>query len=402
MDDAGKQYQRSYIPQELLAELNKVNNRLLIGIPCERHSFEKRLALTPEAVDLLTDAGHQVLVESGAGLGINYSDNHFSEAGAQIVGTAEEAYQADIILKILPPLPDEVAWMKPRSTVFSLIPFTLLPQETFEAMMHKRINAMAYDLMEDEHGRFPFLNLISEIEGTAVINIASSMLSTIQGGKGVLLGGVPGVAPTELIIVGAGAAGTIAARTALALGATVKLFDNDLEKLRMAQQMIGQKVFTSNFHPKVLQNAFRSADVVIGAMNYMKANRRYLVAEDLIRTMKKGALIIDLRISQGGCFETTCGLSPSDPEAFEQYGVLHYCKQSISNIVPRTASMAFSNVLVSLLTMLGDAGSVQGLIKEDECFRSGVYIYSGKPVNNYVSSRFNILSNNINIYLSAF
>ncbi len=396
------QSQSAYIPQELLKELTKVSNRLLIGIPCERVGAERRLALTPEAVDILTDAGHHVMIESGAGLGINYSDNHFSEAGAEIVSTPDEVYKADIILKILPPLPIEVAMMKPRTTLFSMMQFNLFEQSAYELMMSKRINALAYELMVDEQDTYPILSIISEIEGTASLTIASGLLSNTQGGKGVLLGGIPGIAPTEVIIIGAGMAGTAAARVALGMGALVKVFDNDINRLRKLQKVLGQKIFTSNFHPKVLHNAFQSADVVIGAMRYLNVSRRYMIAEELIRTMKKGALIIDLRISQGGCFETTCCLSPKDPEMFEQFGVLHYCKPNISNSVARTTSMAFSNVFVSLLLMLGDVGSVQGMIKEDKCFRAGVYMYSGKPVNSYVSTHFNILSNNLDIYLSAF
>lgn len=397
-----RQGQGAYIPQELLKEITKVNNRLLIGIPREKKEGEKRLALTPEAVEILTDAGHQVLLETGAGLGINYSDNRYSEAGAQIVSTPQDVYQADIILKILPPSPEEVTMMKPRATLFSMIHFSLFQQEAFEAMCAKRINAVAYELMVDDKEQYPILSILSEIEGTTAVTIASSLLSNTQGGKGLLLGGIPGIAPTEVVIVGAGTAGTVAARAALGMGATVKVFDNDIQKLRTLQNVVGQRVFTSNYHPKVLHNAFLSADVVIGAMSYFNVRRRYLIAEDLIRDMKKGALIIDLRMHQGGCFETTCCLSPSDPEIFEQYGVLHYCKPSISNSVARTTSMAFSNIFVSMLTSLGDSGSIQGMIKDDRCFRAGVYMYSGKPVNNYVSNQFNILSNNLDIYLSAF
>jgi alanine dehydrogenase len=194
----------------------------------------------------------------------------------------------------------------------------------------------------------------------------------------------------------------MAARAALGMGATVKIFDNDINKLRMVQQVLGQKVFTSNFHPKVLHNAFRTADVVIGAMSYINVQRKYIIAADLIRTMKKGALIIDLRVSQGGCFETTCCLSASEPDVFEQFGVLHYCKPNISNSVARTTSMAFSNIFVPLLLLLGDTGSIQAMVKEENCFRSGIYLYSGKPVNSYVSNHFNIASNNPDIYLSAF
>ena len=398
----GKQGQGVYIPQELLKELSKVNNRLLIGIPCERVEDERRLALTPEAVDMLTDRGHHVLVETGAGLGINYSDNHYSEAGAEIVATPAEVYQADVILKILPPLAAEVAMMKQRATLFSTVQFNVFSQEAFELMMAKRVTAIAYELLADETQCCPVLNVISEIEGTASISIASELLSNTQGGKGILLGGIPGVSPTEVVIIGAGNAGTVAARAAMALGAFVKVFDDDINKLRTIQQVLGQGLFTSTFHPNVLQNAFRSADVVIGAMRYINSRHRYIIAEDMIRTMKRGALVIDLRINQGGCFETTCCLCPSDPAIFEQYGVLHYCKQNISNYVARTTSMALSNIFVPMLFQLGNAGAVQGMVKSDPGFKSGVYMYCGKPVNNYVSNRFGLSSNNIDLYLSAF
>lgn len=398
----GKPVQGAYIPQELLKEISKISNRLLIGIPCERNEEERRLALTPEAVDMLTDCGHHVWVETGAGLGINYSDNHFSEAGAQIVSTPAEVFQADIILKILPPLPAEVALMKSRMTLFSTVHFKRFAQEAFEMMMAKRIHAVSYELLADNQQKSPVLNVISEIEGTAAITIASELLSNTQGGKGILLGGIPGVSPTEVVIIGAGHAGTVAARAALALGASVKVFDDDINKLRTIQQVLGHGLFTSNFHPNVLHNAFRGADVVIGALRYINTSHRYVIAEELIRTMKKGALVIDLRISQGGCFETTCCLLPSDPNVFEQYGVLHYCKPDISNRVARTTSMAFSNIFVPLLLGLGDAGSIQSLIKADNGFRSGVYMYCGKPVNSYVSNHFNLSSNSLDLYLSAF
>ncbi|MBP3517457.1 MAG: alanine dehydrogenase [Parabacteroides sp.] len=397
-----KQGQGVYIPQELLKELGKVNNRLLIGIPCERVEGERRLALTPEAVDMLTDRGYRVLVETGAGLGINYSDSHYSEAGAEIVATPAEVFQADIILKILPPLITEVMMMKPRTTLFSTVQFNTFSQETFELMMAKRITAVAYELLADDRQRCPVLNLISEIEGTTSITVASELLSNTQGGKGILLGGIPGVSPTEVVIIGAGNAGTVATRAAMALGASVKVFDDDINKLRTIQQVLGQGLFTSTFHPNVLQNAFRSADVVIGAMRYVNTRRRYIIAEDMIRIMKRGALLIDLSINQGGCFETTCCLRPSDPEVFEQYGVLHYCRQNISNRVARTTSMALSNVFVPMLFQLGDAGSVQGKIKSDPGFKSGVYMYGGKPVNEYISRHFGLSSNHIDIYLFAF
>ncbi len=394
--------QEAYIPQELLEEIRKMGNRLLIGIPRERCEEERRLPLTPEAVAMLVDRGHRVLVESGAGLGISYGDNHYSEAGAEIVDTPAEVFQVDLILKILPPLPAEVSMMRPRATVFSLVQLGLFAREAFELMMAKRITAISYEQMADEYDRTPLLYVTAEIEGAASITIASELLSNARGGKGILLGGIPGVSPTEVVIVGAGNAGTVAARAALALGASVKVFDDDINKLRMIQQVLGQGLFTSTFHPNVLRNAFRSADVVIGAMRYINTRHRYVIATDLVRTMKKGALVIDLRIGQGGCFETTCCLSREDPAVFERFGVLHYCKLNISNRVARTTSMAYSNIFVPLLLSLGNAGSVQGMVKSDKGFRLGVYMYCGKVVNGYVANHFNMPSNNLDLYLSAF
>lgn len=292
--------------------------------------------------------------------------------------------------------------MRPRSVLFSLIPFNLFDPRAFELMMAKRITAIAYELMADERGHFPVLNVTSEIEGAASITVASELLSNAQGGKGILLGGIPGVSPTEVVIVGAGNAGTVAARAALALGVSVKVFDDDIGKLRRIQQALGQGLFTSTFHPNVLHNAFRSADVAIGAMRYINARRRYVIAADMIRAMKRGALVIDLRVSQGGCFETTCGLSRKGPAIFERYGVLHYCQLDVSNRVARTTSMAYSNIFVPMLFSLGDAGSVQGMAKSDRGFRGGVYMYYGKAVNSYVSNHFNLPSSDLDLYLSAF
>ena len=326
----------AYIPQELLKEISKASNRLLIGIPCERVEGERRLALTPEAVDMLIGRGHRVLVEAGAGLGINYSDNHYSEAGAEIVATPAEVYQADIILKILPPLTAEVMMMKPRTTLFSTVQFNTFSHEAFELMMAKRITAIAYELLADDMQRCPVLNVISEIEGTASITIASELLSNTQGGKGILLGGIPGVSPTEVVVIGAGNAGTVATRAAMALGASVKVFDDDINKLRTIQQVLGQGLFTSTFHPNVLQNAFRSADVVIGAMRYINTRRRYIIAEDMIRLMKRvghrppdqpGRLFRDdlLPLSfRSGCFRAVWRVALLHAEHQQPCGAYHF------------------------------------------------------------------------------
>lgn len=395
--------QQYYIPQELLRKLGNIGSRLIIGIPKERFDGEKRVALTPEAVDILTGYGHQVIIESGAGLGINYSDNHYSEAGAEIVDSPALVFQSDIIIKISPPIPEEVALMRPRITVCSFVPQHLFKGDAFRLMMNKRITAIDYGFLLDEEKSYsPIMSAVADIEGYSAISIASDLLSNNHGGKGILLGSVAGVSPTEIVIIGAGNAGSNAARAAIALGASVKVFDSNICRLKKIQQRLGYSVFTSNFHPNVLKNAFQSADVVIGALHTDNPEHRYVIAEELISTMKKGALIIDLRISQGGCFETTCGLTKNDPEIFEQYGVLHFCKPFISNYAARTTSMAFSNLFVPMLTRIGDLGGVQNYIKTDKGFKNGVYLYQGKAVNNFISTPFNVKSNNIDIYLTAF
>ena len=400
--ERGTRFQQVYVPQELLQALDNVNNRLLLGIPREQDKSERRLPLTPEAIAILTQAGHRVWVETGAGLGINYSDSHFTEAGAEIKATPQEVYQADIILKILPPTLAEVDSMRPRTMLLSFVPLNNLSKEVFLRMIAKRITAVAYELITDGWNRIPMLNVTSEIEGAASITIASELLSNTQGGKGILLGGIPGVSPTEVVIIGAGNAGTVAARAAIALGAFVKVFDDDLNKLRTIHQTLGQGLFTSTFHPNVLQNAFRSADVVIGAMRYINSRHHFVISKELIHVMKKGALLIDLRISQGGCFETTCCLSPTDPPLFEQYGVLHYARANVSNRVARTTSMAYSNIIVPLLLGMSDAGSLVGWISRNHGFHEGVYLYNGAPVNEYVAHSFNLTSNNLDLFLSAF
>jgi alanine dehydrogenase len=388
-------------PQELLKELNNTKYPLSLGIPKENLKIEKRLAFTPEAVDMVIDAGHRVILEEGAGSGVNYSDTDYSESGAEI-GARKQVFECDLIFKIAPPTPDEIALMKKKATVCSMLQLPDISMETIQAMAEKSIHAVGYELISPDGLTFPVRNSISEIEGSASISVASELLSNEKGGKGVLMGGVPGVSPAEVVIIGAGVAGTVAARAALALGAVVKVFDSDIRKLRRLQSDLGTLVFTSVFQPNVLVNAFKSADVVIGAMRYINDPVRYVISEDVIKTMKKGALIIDLRVNQGGCFETTCFLPPDHPQIFERYHVLHYCVPNLSSRVARTTSMALSNIFTPLIISMGNVGGVAGITRIDTAFRSGLYMYAGKLVNSYVAKHFNLPANDISLYLSVF
>ena len=393
----------SFVVREFLQKVNKTHSALIIGIPKENIKFEKRLALTPEAVSLLVDAGHKVILESGAGCPINYSDNYYSESGAIIVDSRAEVFETNLILKISPPTLQEVLLMRPRATVFSFLQQPLLSSIVLEAMSAKRINALAYDLVYDETKASPFVTAISEIEGASAITLAAELMSNANGGKGILMGGVPGVSPTEVIIMGADIAGTVAARAALALGATVKVFDNDINKLRLIQHSLGRTLFTSTLQPNVLRNTFRSADVLIGAMEYINQPHRDRISADLIRELKNGALVIDLRLSQGGCFETTMeACIPGAPTMFEKHGILHFCEMSISSRVARTTSIALSNIFSSLFQNMANGGGVIGLAQSDRGFSSGFYMYAGKMVNAYVANLFNFPVNDIGLFLPRY
>jgi alanine dehydrogenase len=307
-----------------------------------------------------------------------------------------------LIFKIAPPAPGEIALMKKKATICSMLQLPDISLETIQAMAEKSINAVGYELMSPDGMTFPVRNSISEIEGVASISVASELLSNDKGGKGVLMGGVPGVSPAEVVIIGAGTAGMVAARAALALGAAVKIFDSDIRKLRRLQNDLGAPVFTSVFQPNVMVNAFKSADVVIGAMRYIDEPIRYVISDDVIKTMKKGALIIDLRVNQGGCFETTCFLPSNHPQIFEKYGLVHYCVPNLSSRVARTTAMALSNIFTPLIIRMGDLGGVIGISKIDMTFRSGLYMYSGKLVNTYIAKHFNLPASDIGLFLSVF
>lgn len=393
----------SFVVREFLLKVNKTQAALTIGIPKENSRFEKRLALTPEAVALLVDDGHKVILESGAGLPINYSDNYYSESGAHIVDSKAEVFEAALILKISPPTLQEVRMMRPRATVFSFLQQPLFSSTILEAMLAKRINALAYDLIYDDSGTSPFSTAISEIEGASAITLAAELMSNANGGKGILLGGVPGVTPTEVVIIGADVAGTIAARAAMGLGALVKVFDNDIGKLRLMKQNLGRSLFTSTLQPNVMRNTFRSADLLIGAMEYINKPHRDRISEDLIRELKQGAIVIDLRLAQGGCFETTMeACIPGTPTLYRMHGVLHFCEMSISSRVARTASIALSNVFSSLFMKMANSGGVIGLAQSDRDFSSGFYMFSGKMVNAYVANLFNLPVNDIGLFLPGY
>lgn len=393
--------QRTLFPEECLLREIARQPRMSIGIPKEDTKIETRLALTPEGVSIVTEEGHSVYVERGAGEAMAYSDLQYSEAGAFLVDNAADVFSADIVLKIMPPTVEEISMMHDRSTVFSMLQLNHLSADSITLMMKKKMNAVAYELIKDEQKTFPVVSSISEIEGSTAIAVAAELMSNERGGKGLLLGGVAGISPTEVLILGAGIAGSVAARTALALGAQVKIFDHDISKLRKIQHYLGQQVFTSVIHPAVLFKALASADAVIGNLRYIYGSERFMVSEELVKTMKPGAVIIDLSVDQGGCFETSKCRTLKNP-MYEKHGVIHYCLPNITARVARTASMALSNIFAPMLLKIGHSGSVKHAISESSGFRNGAYVFSGILVNRLVGEYYGISSNDIGLLLAGY
>lgn len=397
------QKRTQFVVSELMLKTDRLKVNTVIGVPKENQETEKRVPITPEAVSLLVSSGYRVLFQAGAGFTINYSDSYYADSGAEIVETAQEVFQADIILKIMPPTYEELEMMRPRTTVYSFLYLHNLSKSLLEHMMEKRINALAYEMIYDHTGASPFVTSISEIEGATSITLAAELLSNANGGKGILLGGIPGISPTEVVIIGAGVAGTMAARAAIAMGASVKVFDNDILKLRTLRHELDSPIFTSTLQPNVLRNVLHSADVVIGALQYINKIHFYRVSSDLISEMKKGSIIIDLRMEQGGCFETTMeACLPGHPAKFVKHGILHFCEMSLSSRVARTASIALSNIFVSLFNAIADLGGTDLFARFDRGFADGFYIYSGKMVNSYVANHFNLPVSDIGLYLQGY
>ena len=388
----------SLLPKEEMLEVERKKGSLHIGIPKETSFQERRVALVPETVSLLVAHGHEVKVESNAGVGANFSDNDYSEAGAQICKSRKEIYECNIVFKVTPPSDDEVELMPGNQTFISALQISIQPKQVLTKLIKKKITAIAWDYIQDEEGVFSLVRTVGEIAGNTSILIAGELISSFSSGKGMMLGGIAGVQPTEVVIIGAGTVGEFATRAALGLGASVKVFDNRLSKLRRLQNDIGQRVYTSIIQPKVLAKAIKRADIVIGALRSSVGKTPCVVTELMVQEMKSGSVIVDVSIDQGGCFETSRVTNHDDP-TFVKHGVTHYCVPNIASRVSRTASFAISNIFSPLLLEMGERGGVEDLIRSHSGFRNGVYIYKGLLTNEVLGKVFNLKYKDINLIL---
>lgn len=375
--------------QEEMLEVNKKSNSLYIGIPKEISFQECRIALTPLSVALLVNNGHRVIIESGAGVGANFSDKDYSEQGAQISFSKKDVYSADIIVKIAPPTLEEIGLMHKGQTLFSTLQTGTLKDTYLKAILHKKINAICFENLRDEGNVLSVVRAMGEIVGSASIFIAAEYLSTAFGGKGLMLGGFTGVPPTEIVILGAGTVGEYAARTALSLGAEVKVFDSSIFKLRRLQNNLGSRVFTSVMQPIVLNKAVTTCDVVIGAVRAEHGRSPCLVMEETVAKMKPHSVVVDVSIDQGGCFETSEITNHKDP-VFRKHDVIHYCVPNIASRVPRTASYALTNIFAPILVEIGDKGGLMNLVWSKPGIREALYAYQGHLTNKDLAEMYNI------------
>jgi alanine dehydrogenase len=391
----------AFMPKEEHLETAVKNKRITIGIPSDNKDEEKRVALTPEAINLLVESGNEVIVQTGAGLGANYSDNDYSENGAIISDSPARVYSADAVIKVAPFSEKDTDYLKGNQVVISYLNVLNFSEETLSKLIRKKVIAIAFEKIRDNNGVMPVVESMSEIGGITSLLVASEYLSNMHGGKGVMLGGITGVTPTEVVIIGANTAGEYAARTAIGLGSTVKIFDNSLHRLRRFQSLLGQRLQTSVFHPQVLMKALKSTDVLIGAIELEDLRPWYYITEDMVRSMKKGAVVIDLSIDRGGCIETTECRAMLDP-VYEKHGVIHFSAWNLPSRVARTASIALSNIFTPLLQSMADAGGITQLLKNDLGVRNGAYLFNGMLTNETLGQKFGIISKDLDLLISAF
>ena len=386
------------MPQPEVLELSTKKQSLFIGIPKEHAFQENRVPLVPEAVGLLVSNGHRVHIESEAGMSSSFTDQEYSDAGAKVCYDQKEVYEADIILKIEPPTLEELDHFKHKQTLISALQLKTQTAEYFKKLMEKKVTAVAFDYIKDETEVFPIVRSMSEIAGTSSILIAAELLSTSAGGRGMLMGGIPGVRPTRVVIIGAGTVAEYAARSAMALGASVSIFDNSVSRLRRIQNDLNSPIATSILQPKVLEKALKRADVAIGALRAQEGRTPCVISDDMVQKMKPKSVIVDVSIDQGGCFETSEVTTHENP-TFTKHDVIHYCVPNVASRVAKTASFSLSNIIAPTLMKVGDGGGVQGMLLRSKNIRGGVYVYNGILTNKGIGVWFDLPYKEIRLLL---
>jgi len=385
------------LPQEETLEIVKQKGELFIGLPKETHFQEKRICLTPDAIAAIVANDHRVLIEKGAGEKAGFSDSDYSEAGAELTDDKNKVFGCPIILKVEPPSLDEIELINPKTILITALQLKTRDKIYFEALAKKKITALAFEFIKDEAHSYPAVKALSEIAGTASVLIASELMANNELSNGMLFGNISGVPPAEVVVIGAGTVGEYATRSALGLGANVKVFDTSITRLRNLQVKVGRPLYTSTLQPKYLMKALRRCDVAIGALK--GTNRApVVVTEDMVEKMKNGAVIIDVSIDMGGCFETTEITSHDQPTKIK-YGVIHYGVPNIPARYPKTASISISNIFTPYLLNMAESGGLENAIRFDSGLKNGLYFYRGILTNKAVADWFGLPYSDLNILL---
>ncbi|TQI70678.1 alanine dehydrogenase [Gramella sp. Hel_I_59] len=385
------------IPQEETLEIYKKKGELFIGIPKETAYQEKRICLSPDAVAAITAHGHRVMIESGAGKWARFSDKDYSDAGAEITKDTRKVFSCPTILKIEPPSLEELENINPQTTIISALQIKTQCKEYFQKLAEKRITALGFEFIRDDDGSYPIVRALSEIAGTASVLIASEIMSNHADGNGLMFGNISGVPPVEVVIIGAGTVGEFATRSAIGLGASVKVFDSSLTKLRNIQANLTNTFYTSTIQPKNLSKALKRADVVIGAVRG-KDRSPVLITDNMVQSMKRGAVIIDVSIDMGGCVETS-EITSHDEPIFKKHNVIHYCVPNIPSRYARTSSLSISNIFTPYLLHIGEEGGLENTLRFDRGLRNGLYFYHGILTNKSIAEWFNLSYRDINLLI---
>ncbi|MBD8018323.1 alanine dehydrogenase [Kaistella pullorum] len=385
--------EQELMPHEEKLEVVKKGKQFGIGIPKETCLNERRTCITPDAVQVLVQSGHEIVVETGAGEGSFFTDLQYSEAGARISPDAKEAFSQDLVLKINPPTSEEIEYLKNGAYLISALQINLRDKDYFKQLAEKKVNAIAFEFIVDEYKQLSLVRLIGEIAGNISILYAAELLALSNG---LMLGGITGVRPSEVVIIGAGIVGEFATKAALGLGASVKVFDNSLSKLRRLHMMVDGRVPTSIIDPKELAKSLRRADVVIGALS--KISLSPIITEEMVAQMKKGSVIIDVTIDNGKVIETS-ELTDMENPFIIKHGVIHCGLPNLTSKMPRTTTKAISNFFLSYLLNYDEEGGFENMLVRKNEIKQSLYMYKGRHTKKLICDRFNLNYHDINLLI---
>ncbi|WP_209389258.1 alanine dehydrogenase [Chryseobacterium sp. RR2-3-20] len=381
------------MPKEEKLDVIKKGKQFSIGIPKETCLNERRTCITPDAVQVLVEHGHEIIVESGAGKSSFFTDLQYSESGARITEDPKEAFAQDLVLKINPPTEEETEYLKPNSYLVSALQINLRDKDYFLKLAEKKINAIAFEFIADEYKQLTLVRLIGEIAGTVSILYSSELLALSNG---LMLGGITGVRPAEVVVLGAGIVGEFATKAAIGLGASVKVFDNSLSKLRRLHTLVDSRVPTSIIDPKELSKSLRRADVVIGALP--RLNMQPIVTEEMVMKMKKGSVIIDIGIDNGKAIETSELTTMEDPYIIK-HGVIHCGLPNLTSKMPRTTTKAISNFFLSYILNYDEEGGFENMLLRKNEMKQSLYMYKGRHTKKVICDRFGLTYHDINLLI---